>query len=191
MVQAYDLGMGQPEVHEPEKSKSVSCAARPFVSPLQGTKRRPSWTTHDHPAKHRAQVQSLSSDRNQDLARAVEEAERVTRVRWSDEVTEQESTSTKAQTTSPSLSINSSVSSFTVGQGLAYSNIRDLIEYVVRESLRIGKGFDAATAKEVEGGQIIDVVTYVGSAQGRKTIEWTVDSLVPEIVRGKYLAPRD
>lgn len=109
----------------------------------------------------------------------------MTRVRWSDEVGENASASTKAQTSSPSISATSSISSYSAGHGLACSNIRDLIEYIVRESLRIGKGYDSATVTEVEGGQIIDVVTQAGSTQGRKTLEWTVEPSVPEVVWGK------
>lgn len=181
VVQAYDLGMGQADnsTSDSEGYTPAISIDRPAASPLQGLKRRPSWATHDHPARHRLHTQQLSDDRQQGLATAVEEADRATRIRWSDDMAEQE---TPRWSNIPSSPAVSSIA-FTSGQGLAYCNIRDLTEYVVKESLRIGKGFDSAVLKEVEGGQIIDVVSIINNQKRlKKTVEWTVDSSTPEII---------
>lgn len=176
--------MGHPEASTADAEVQVSASSfeRPLVSPLQGHKRRVSWTPHEHPAKHRLQGHSLSSERKHELDNAIEEATRVTRVRWSDEVNVHESISGTQPVTPPISGILTGSVSFPHGQGLAYSNVRDVVEYVVKESLRIGKHFDAAVVKEVEGGQIFDIITSANGDQQKKTIEWTVDSDVPEII---------
>jgi len=177
--------MGRAEAPEFNTYGFRETGIRSTVSPLQGKKRRPSWIIHDHPAKHRAQDQGSSSERKLQLANAIEEASRVTRVHWNDEIDNQEILSNKELLPSISTSSTLSGASISTDQSLAYSNIRDLIEYVVRGSLRTEKAYDSATAKEVEGGQIIDVVTRAGTEQRRTTIEWTVDTYVPEIVWSK------
>jgi len=181
-VQAYDLGMGHLNASSvvPDMYVSAASHSRPVASPIQGTKRRPSWATHDSPAKHRLHNRTLSTQRTQSLAKAVKEANRATRVQWSDADDAQvESTPPSPASTSPT--------SHPVGRGPAYSNIREIVEYVVKESLRIGKGFDSAVAKEIEGGQIIEVVTHTNNGQRNKRVEWTVDCSVPEILWCRFL----
>jgi len=177
--------MGRAEAPELETNVPLEPVARPMASPLQGKKRRSSWNMQDHPAKHQAPDRELSDERTLRLANAVEEASRVTRVRWSDDIGDQNDLSNREQLPNGLPSSTSSGASISTDHSPAYSNIRDLIDYVIRESLRTGKAYDSATAKEVEGGQIIDVVARVGTEHRKTTIEWTVDSSVPEIVRSK------
>ena len=67
--------------------------------------------------------------------------------------------------------------------GLHQSSVRDVLQLIINESLRIGGRPESAFARETNGGEIIEVKTK--SADGRvskKLIDWSVDADVPETV---------
>ena len=67
--------------------------------------------------------------------------------------------------------------------GLHQTNIRDLLHFIVNESLRVGGRPESAFAQETDGGEMIEVKTR--SADGRlstKLIDWSVGADVPETV---------
>ena len=67
--------------------------------------------------------------------------------------------------------------------GLHQSCVRDVLQLIINESLRIGGRPESAFARETNGGEIIEVKTR--SADGKvskKLIDWSVDADVPETV---------
>ena len=69
-----------------------------------------------------------------------------------------------------------------VTPGLHQTNIRDLLQVIINESLRVGGRPESAFAQETAGGELIEVKTK--SADGKlstKWIDWSVDADVPEI----------
>lgn len=72
--------------------------------------------------------------------------------------------------------------------GIQHCNIRDLLEVVIMESLKIGGRPVSVNRSTTERGQIIDVLTKAGNgASQRKTIEWSVEVAVPETIWGEYI----
>ena len=67
--------------------------------------------------------------------------------------------------------------------GFCHTHVRELLHLIINESLRVGGRPESAFAEETEGGEIIDVRTR-GSHGGvcTKTIDWSVDSDVPETI---------
>lgn len=72
--------------------------------------------------------------------------------------------------------------------GLRHTKIRELLHLVINESLRVGGRPDSAIAEDTDGGEIIEVRTRSSKGDASsKTIEWSVDSTVPETIFGKFI----
>lgn len=68
-----------------------------------------------------------------------------------------------------------------IAPGVRHTNLRQVLQYVVNEGLKVGGRPDSAIARETQLGEIIEVCTK--SASGKpmtKTIEWAVDPTVQE-----------
>lgn len=181
VVQAYDLNMGNPEtsILGPGTRLPIVESDRPVASPLQTRKRRPSWASHGPSTKHR--TLPLSHKRQYNMTSAIEEVNRVTGVPLSEAKPEHVALVDTATPSSPSSPLLDPT--IPASQNNTHTVIRELIEYVVKESLRIGKRYESAVLKEVEGGQIIDITSLAADGQQlKKVIEWTVDASVPDVI---------
>ncbi|KAL2350710.1 hypothetical protein BJ546DRAFT_856649 [Cryomyces antarcticus] len=70
-----------------------------------------------------------------------------------------------------------------VAPGLRHTALRDLLQYVVNESLKVGGRPESAVAQEIEGGEIIEVRNKSPSGDAKaKIIDWSVDPSVPESI---------
>ncbi|TKA60799.1 hypothetical protein B0A49_11560 [Cryomyces minteri] len=70
-----------------------------------------------------------------------------------------------------------------VAPGLRHTALRDLLQYVVNESLKVGGRPESAIAQETEGGEIIEVRNKSPSGDAKaKIIDWSVDPSVPESI---------
>lgn len=67
--------------------------------------------------------------------------------------------------------------------GLRYTNLREVIQYVINDALKVGGRPDSAIAEETDHGEKIEVRTRSSNGEARsKMIEWTVTSDVPETI---------
>ena len=74
-----------------------------------------------------------------------------------------------------------------VTPGLRHTRIRDLLQYVVNESLRIGGRPESAIAQDTDGGEVIEVKTRNSKGKASsKIIEWSVDDQIPETIFGEF-----
>lgn len=72
--------------------------------------------------------------------------------------------------------------------GLRHTRVRDLLHLIVNESLRVGGRPESAVAEDTDGGEMIDVRTRNSNGKlARKSVEWSVDSQVPDTIFGEYL----
>ncbi|KAL1304961.1 hypothetical protein AAFC00_003869 [Neodothiora populina] len=70
-----------------------------------------------------------------------------------------------------------------VAPGVRHTNLRQVLQYVVNEGLKVGGRPESAIAKETQLGEVIEVCTYSASGEPRtKIIEWTVDPGVQETI---------
>lgn len=75
--------------------------------------------------------------------------------------------------------------------GLRHTKVRDLLQVIINESLRVGGRPESAIAEDTDGGEIIEVRTRGSNGDSRtKIIEWSVDPQVPQTVFGRYLLRR-
>ncbi|KAF2810349.1 uncharacterized protein BDZ99DRAFT_309890 [Mytilinidion resinicola] len=71
----------------------------------------------------------------------------------------------------------------TVIPGLRYTDLREVIQYVITDSLKVGGRPESVTSQELKGGAIIEVKTKSPSGQENvKNIEWLVDGDVPDTI---------
>ena len=74
----------------------------------------------------------------------------------------------------------------TVVPGLRHTDLRDVLQYVVNDSLKVGGRPESAIARETEIGEHIEVrLTDSAGAERVKAIEWSVDPGVPETMLSK------
>jgi CheY-like chemotaxis protein len=67
--------------------------------------------------------------------------------------------------------------------GLRYTNLREVIQYVINDALKVGGRPDSAIAEETELGEKIEVRTRSSNGEAcSKRIEWTVSSDVPDTI---------
>jgi CheY-like chemotaxis protein len=67
--------------------------------------------------------------------------------------------------------------------GLRHANIRDVLQYVINDALKVGGRPDSAVAEETDLGEKIKVRTRSSSGQTQtKMIEWIVSPDVPETI---------
>lgn len=70
-----------------------------------------------------------------------------------------------------------------VAPGLRHAHIREVLQYVINEGLKVGGRPDSAMAQETDFGEIIEVRTRGSDGTAsRKIIEWNVDPNLPETV---------
>jgi len=68
-----------------------------------------------------------------------------------------------------------------VAPGVRHTNLRQVLQYVVNEGLKVGGRPDSAIARETELGEIIEVCTRSANGDPKtKLIEWSVDTAVQE-----------
>ncbi|KAF2156825.1 hypothetical protein K461DRAFT_283679 [Myriangium duriaei CBS 260.36] len=68
----------------------------------------------------------------------------------------------------------------TVAPGLRHTQIRNVLQYVVNEGLKVGGRPESAIARETDLGEIIEVKSTNATGELRtKVIEWSVDAVVP------------
>ncbi|KAL1591604.1 hypothetical protein SLS60_011854 [Paraconiothyrium brasiliense] len=67
--------------------------------------------------------------------------------------------------------------------GLRYTNLREVIQYVINDALKVGGRPDSAIAEETELGEKIEVRTRSSNGEAHsKMIEWMVSSDVPDTI---------
>lgn len=67
--------------------------------------------------------------------------------------------------------------------GLRYTNIREVLQYVVNDALKVGGRPDSAVAVATDIGEKIEVRTRISNGESHtKWIEWTVSPDVPETI---------
>jgi hypothetical protein len=72
--------------------------------------------------------------------------------------------------------------------GLRHTNLREVLQYVINDSLKVGGRPESAIAHETDGGETIEVRTRSPSGQEKiKIIEWKVDPNVPETILSEYI----
>lgn len=75
---------------------------------------------------------------------------------------------------------------FSQGHGLQDVNVRDLINYVVNESLKTGGRREITTPTDTVDGQTIVVEGKASNGETRtKRVEWAVQASVPEHILGR------
>lgn len=68
-----------------------------------------------------------------------------------------------------------------IAPGLRHTNVREVLQFVINEGLKVGGRPDSAFATETESGEIIEVRTRGSDGTaGRKVIDWSVDPNLPE-----------
>lgn len=204
VVHAYDMNMGVPESPESTVGEDKSMEDCPETQPEivisgnhmtlglhgHGSKRRrdsngwdsekglkihateTQWSARskaDHPpvngSKHHSQACDLDSTVSTERFVAVAVA----------------NASRRTPPTTPNFASES-----TVVPGLRHASIRDVIQYVINDSLKLGGRPESAIAQETDGGEIIEVSMKDSSGADRiKMIEWSVDSLIPDTILSK------
>lgn len=67
--------------------------------------------------------------------------------------------------------------------GLRYTNLREVVQYVINDALKVGGRPDSAIADETDHGEKIEVRTRSSNGEARsKMIEWTVSPDVPDTI---------
>lgn len=70
-----------------------------------------------------------------------------------------------------------------IAPGLRHTQLRNVLQYVVNEGLKIGGRPESAIARETDTGEIIEVMARNPNGEERKKqIEWSVDSAIPETI---------
>lgn len=82
--------------------------------------------------------------------------------------------------TSPAADTTPSFANRNIAPGLRHTSLRELLQFVINDCLKIGGRPDSAFAQETELGEIIEVRTRGSDgSSGQKLIEWRIDSSVP------------
>jgi signal transduction histidine kinase/AmiR/NasT family two-component response regulator len=78
------------------------------------------------------------------------------------------------------LAVSAMYASRIIAPGLRHTSLRELLQYVINEGLKVGGRPDTATAFETESGETVEVRTRGSDGSlGQKTITWNIDSSVP------------
>lgn len=181
VVEAYALNMGIPDgipLIEPQAdvaSKETEHSTtrpsprqrpRPALQGPRGVKRRSDDDLHagGHRSKNRhIEETSGGLSRNSDLAASASEANRPQDVaRYTPNILEE------------------------TGHSMQYVDVREMVDYVINESLRSGGRPESSVSTPTSQGQIIEVHSRLGDGSIRnKTIAWTVHDAVPQHILGK------
>ncbi|KAF2759383.1 hypothetical protein EJ05DRAFT_437930 [Pseudovirgaria hyperparasitica] len=195
VVHAYDMNMGVPEtpatpfdddeprsavLNLPEKRPDIVVAGNNMHLNLKSNKRKREPTSWDFgPApKVRVPVSPQSSrGRNSfDTQYAASLAEDVSASRQSHHDDAEAYTSPKSEPRSPVFATERNIV-----PGLRHTNLPDVLQYIINDSLKIGGRPESAIAKETENGEIIEVHTRSPAGEDKvKIIEWSVANNVPD-----------
>jgi hypothetical protein len=181
VVEAYALNMGIPDGNplvepqavvaskETESSKarpSPRQKPRPALQGSRGVKRRSDDNLHTE--GHRSKIR-LSE----------EPSDRVGRDSDPDGSASTNNKSQDVERYSPSILEET-------GHSMQYINVREMVDFVVNESLRSGGRPESSVSTPTSQGQIIEVHSRLGDGSIReKTIVWTVHDTVPQHILGK------
>ncbi|KAF2178561.1 hypothetical protein K469DRAFT_329941 [Zopfia rhizophila CBS 207.26] len=89
----------------------------------------------------------------------------------------------EAQCDSDSSSSPLFASEHSIVPGLRHTNLREVLQYVINDALKVGGRPDSAIAQETDMGELIEVRTRSSSGQvNTKNIEWLVEPDVPETI---------
>lgn len=81
---------------------------------------------------------------------------------------------------SPTITTTPSFANRTIAPGLRHTSLRELLQFVINDSLKIGGRPDSAFAQETQLGEIVEVRTRGSDgSSGQKLIEWSIDPSVP------------
>ena len=70
--------------------------------------------------------------------------------------------------------------------GCRNTDLREVLQYVINDSLKVGGRPESAIAQETDGGEIIEVRTRSGNGTEQvKMIDWSVDPAVPDTMFSK------
>jgi hypothetical protein len=70
--------------------------------------------------------------------------------------------------------------------GLRHTSLRELFQYVINDGLRVGGRPESAIAQETGTGEFIEVRVRSSSGEEKtKTVEWSVDPVVPDTILSK------
>ena len=202
VVHAYDMNMGVPDTpHSPpngevdtdvftqEKRPDILVTGSNIsITQYRGTKRRreamhrTSGNMSKYPTSHKRRKsccshldQSPNSSDTATLSRTSSSLESLDR-RFSQ-------TSDPQQCDSDSSNSPLFASERSVVPGLRHTNLREVLQYVINDALRIGGRPESAIAQETDSGEIIEVQTSSPNGQANtKRIEWLVDPDVPETI---------
>ena len=215
VVHAYDLNMQVPDTPIPahdDDSMEMGSTPDPSRRPsllLEGNtiffkrnkRQRTSSAEWDAApaAKHRV-VQSTNSTPHRDISphtaslrTAVEESDSITSGRQEGLRPGRKARGTRRQSSTmmdPDLAFEAYEPEAVMTPGLRHTKIRDLLRLIINESLRVGGRPDSAVAEDTDGGEIIEVRTRNPNGESvDKIIDWSVDSLVPEMIFGKSFGP--
>ena len=84
----------------------------------------------------------------------------------------------------------SNINEVGIAPGLRHTRLRDLVQFVINDGLRVGSRPESAIAQEIEGGEFIEVRIRSSSGEEKtKTVEWSVEPDVPDVMFGKCLLP--
>ncbi|KAK7527361.1 uncharacterized protein IWZ02DRAFT_441348 [Phyllosticta citriasiana] len=198
VVHAYDMNMGVPEsptssvsdgesMNESEKKPDIVVAGNQMTLGLQKHKRRResnSWEAGNSP-KQQVTEEAWMSQRNLDETTTSRGRRRT---RHGDLASAASAGSNASDEKAPmprktSPSVPNFASESTVAPGLRHTCVRDVIQYVINDSLKLGGRPESAVAKETEGGEIIEVLMNSPSGSPRiKTIEWSVEQSIPQTI---------
>ncbi|KAK8197390.1 uncharacterized protein BKA78DRAFT_246937 [Phyllosticta capitalensis] len=192
VVHAYDMNMGVPEsptsspsdeedIQDEDKKPDIVVAGNQMTLGLQRHKRRREsnpWEAGSSP-KQQVTDEVWKSQRSLDDA-STSRGRR--RKRHSDlaSIASSASASKERKTTPP---MPNFASESTVAPGLRHTGVRDVIQYVINDALKLGGRPESAVARQTDGGEIIEVHMNSPSGSPRiKTIEWSVDHDIPQTI---------
>ncbi|KAF2684668.1 hypothetical protein K458DRAFT_442511 [Lentithecium fluviatile CBS 122367] len=202
VVHAYDMNMGVPEtpitsVDSDTWSSNVSSEDRRTEIPVtgtafplyqyRGTKRRReevvTWTKQARVARAaRQRVRHSVSEEPSSCGRTPARAKRNnTNLDTLDQTCSHGASATFCDGDSSVSPIFASEHS--IVPGLRHTNLREVLQYVINDALKVGGRPDSAIAEETDLGEKIEVRTRSSSGQAHtKTIEWMVSPDVPETI---------
>ena len=201
VAHAYDLDMGVPSIISPaltnnsaedtgpkitsHSSANLRFTNEPSVPAPQGTKRKYSGSSDStsHPRKTPILTRPLATynERQRDLQSAVLESGGLVQGPDFPETPTSDDAFFALQRESES----ALAAIANGGNGLQYSKIRELVDYIVNESLRIGGRPQSTIGTDTEHGRIIEAIYVLPDGESRtKTVECFIDSSVPEIILG-------
>ncbi|KAF2099145.1 hypothetical protein NA57DRAFT_39532 [Rhizodiscina lignyota] len=209
VVHAYDMNMGVPEVSEltspidevedlaldeherkprdKERRPEIVITGNhmPITSFNQGRKRRRDSITHTNGAAVPKRRRSSDDDDKERKQHSLQFADIIKHISPHTHPAGVRETDfeyfARAGNPEPVLESPPCISEQGIVPGLRHASIRDVLQYVVNDALRVGGRPDSAVAQETEDGEIIEVQVKDSAGEDHtKFIEWAVDQGVPE-----------